>query len=280
MHRFAIIGESLPHTYSPLIHSQAIKLLGLDAAYKPIEIPSEQFVEQIGDLKASKKYNGFNVTIPYKTRIISVLDQIDDEARSIGAVNTIQVNDNQWSGYNTDVTGFLSPLKGLNRKIDSVLILGAGGSARAVIYALVTHLRTHTIILSVRNEQRATPLLEDLSPFIENTSIRIQTLEYAESNYTDFDMVVNTTPLGMYPEVEARPIQLTKKTRREIIFYDLIYNPLKTNFLNQAEAMCTQATLIGGLDMLISQAAYSFTIWTGIKFPEAAVKNHMQSVLT
>jgi shikimate dehydrogenase len=280
MQHFAVIGQSLPHTYSPAIHGRAIKLLDLDASYTTIEIPPMRFAEQIIDIKNSGKYSGFNVTIPYKTHIFSVLDQVDTEAEAIGAVNTINVVESTWHGYNTDVYGFLNPLGSLNQKFRNCLILGAGGAARAVIYALAKQLITLTITLCARNVEKAALLVSELKPQTGQTTIDIQSMDFAAEHYPDFDLIVNSTPLGMFPHVHSSPIQLNKKTDRPILFYDLVYNPQKTRFLSEARKMCSQAIVIGGLDMLISQAAKSFEIWTKLKFPVADVQNFMQSVLS
>ena len=133
--KYAILGHSIGYSLSPLIHNTAFRLKNINARYDIVDFPPENFIEQISQLKKAD-YNGFNVTIPYKSRIMEYLDVIDPEAEFIGAVNTIHVNNGRWCGYNTDVAGFLSPLKTISKKLTTCVILGNGGAARAVLYGL------------------------------------------------------------------------------------------------------------------------------------------------
>ncbi len=274
-----LLGYPLGHSVSPAMHNAAFQALGLDGRYDALPTPPERLAEIVAGLRAAG-YRGFNVTIPHKQAVMALLDELSDAAQAIGAVNTIVVQRFGKSlpgqmgtddlpnrptvlrGDNTDWLGFLHPLdaRGFDLAGKSALLLGAGGSARAVVYALVQRGLAHLCIWA-RNPQRAAALAahaQSLSP----------TLTINHSQFTinhSPDLIINTTPLGMWPHVDASPWPADLPIPAGALVYDLVYRPERTRFLQQAEAAgcATQ----GGLEMLVVQGAAAFELWTGRQPP-------------
>jgi shikimate dehydrogenase len=203
---------------------------------------------------------GLNVTIPHKQNVLSLLDELTDSANTIGAVNTIYVKDNKLIGDNTDTRGFLTDLNNFfinkqfsieNRK--SVLVLGAGGSARAVVYALVND--GWSVTIASRRVEQA----EQLENSFANYGLQITA--FTDFQPSTFDLIVNTTPIGMFPNVDQSPLPENLTLPQHVAIYDLICNPSETKFVKDALANGLKATT--GLGMLIEQAALSFELWTG-----------------
>lgn len=226
--KFCLIGEKLSHSYSKEIHN----LRGLEYTLK--ELPRCG----VHDFVKNSDCKGFNVTIPYKKDVMSFLDVISDEAKEVGAVNTVCNKNGKLYGYNTDVGGFLYMVKrkGVSLENKNVLILGTGGSSKAVAYAVKS-----------KNAKSVT--------FVGRTS----TVNY-ENCYElkDIEIIINTTPVGMYPSVDDCPIDLSRFNRLIAVF-DLIYNPQKTQFLKSAESLGLINS--NGLSMLVEQALLAQDIW-------------------
>lgn len=276
--KLGVIGYPLKHSLSPLIHNNAIEKLGLNYQYQPLEIKPGNFDTSINGLKIMK-IKGFNVTIPYKEQIIGYLHNMSKEVEVIGAVNTVVNNDGKLIGYNTDVTGIKVTLERFGEELSNsgIIVLGAGGASRAVIYSLIEHFNVSKIHLFNRTVEKAEKLK---GQFSEKLNFKeISCYNFDEKRIADVlsraKLVVNTTPVGMYPDVNESPINHYKLFKKDKIYFDLIYNPLKTNFLKKAER--TGAAGINGLKMFVGQAAESFKLWTGKEFPieesELLIKN-------
>ncbi len=242
----------------------------IDAHYHPFKVSPDELETAIRGLKAIG-ISGFNVTIPHKSAIIPFLDGVDDLALSIGAVNTV-VNDNgKFIGYNTDGYGFI---KGLNPYISSfsdkkVLVIGAGGAARA-IYFTMAKMKPFALDITNRTVTKAEELIE-ACPF--ETRSKALSLEDAANHLNEYDVVIQTTMIGMYPNISETPISLRNLNPQSLVC-DIIYNPLDTKFL--IEARQKGATVQNGVEMFVYQGALAFEKWTGI-FPD--VKRMRENVL-
>ena len=261
---YGLVGHPLEHTASPAMHNAAFRALGLNAVYLAFDIEPMVFEDAIKGLKALK-VGGFNVTIPYKERIIPLLTHVDSSAAKVGAVNTVKLDDSLLKGYNTDVIGFLAPLLELDLKLDEItaLILGAGGAAKACVRALLDAGCREIIVLN-RSLERALNLFKQHN----NTNIlKVGPLneESLKEALSRARLVVNTTPVGMYPNVDESIIPKVL-LRSDLIVYDLVYRPVETRLIKEAKE--AGATTISGYKMLLEQAAESFRIWTGLEPPK------------
>jgi shikimate dehydrogenase len=262
---YGLVGHPLEHTASPAIHNAAFRALGLNAVYLVFDVEPTMFEDAIKGLKALKVC-GFNVTIPYKERIIPLLTHVDPSAARVGAVNTVKLDGVSLIGYNTDVAGFLAPLLKLNLKLNEItaLILGAGGAAKACVRALLDAGCRELIVLN-RSLERALNLSKQHSNKLKVGPLNEESLKEALSRAT---LVVNTTPVGMYPNVDESIIPKAL-LRSNLIVYDLVYRPPQTKLLKEAKEV--GATTIPGYKMLLEQAAESFRIWTGLEPPKEAM---------
>ncbi len=275
-----LIGHPIKQTYSPFIHNLALNIRGLDYYYIPLDINSVNLKRAVKGM-ISLNFVGFNLTIPYKTKILPLLNHLSDESAIIGSVNTVTINDGNLSGYNTDVYGIIEillPYK--NDLVDEVYtVFGAGGASRAVIYTFIKHFKPRKINLVNRTEDRALNVKSIFSEKMKYESIEV--LNLAPPDLVDVvqnsKLVVNTTPLGMTPDVDDAVINSSNFFNKNQIVFDLIYNPQTTKFLNFAKL--SGAEIINGLDMLIYQAAKSFQLWTSEKFPVEEVKGSLLNVL-
>ncbi|WP_419956092.1 shikimate dehydrogenase [Neobacillus niacini] len=267
---FAVLGDPIGHSMSPIMLNDVLSYYEIDAHYHPFKVSPEDLETAIRGLKAIG-ISGFNVTIPHKSAILPFLDGVDDLAMSIGAVNTV-VNDNgKLIGYNTDGYGFI---KGLEPYITSfsdkkVLVIGAGGAARA-IYFTMAKMKPLAIDITNRSVERAKELIE-ACPF--ESKSKSLSLNEAEAQLNEYDVVIQTTMVGMYPKVSETPINLSYLTSGALVC-DIVYNPLETQFL--MEARQKGATVQNGVEMFVYQGALAFEKWTGI-FPD--VKRMRENVL-
>ncbi|MFH7027575.1 MAG: shikimate dehydrogenase [Heteroscytonema crispum UTEX LB 1556] len=257
-----VIGHPVEHSLSPVMQNAAIERLGLDYVYLPFPIEPENLEVAIQGFTAIGVV-GFNVTIPHKQAIMSCLSAIHPIAQAIGAVNTVIRQDNRWIGTNTDIEGFLAPLQTTHNRNWSqtvAVILGNGGAARAVV-AGCAHLGCPEIYTVGRNVQK----LEEFRKSWGNTALakklHVCTLDKLPQLIPQTHLVVNTTPIGMYPKVDESPLSLEdmKKLPYNAIAYDLIYTPNPTQFLQQAQQV--GAIAIDGLEMLVQQGAAALKIW-------------------
>lgn len=255
---YGLIGEKLGHSFSPQIHSRILNELDLKGAYNLFEVKKDNLMTAIQGLKVLGA-KGVNVTIPYKIDTMKYLDDLSDEAKKIGAINTIAFNNDKLIGYNTDYHGFGSALKKseihiVNKK---ALILGTGGVSKAVVQYLVDN-GISDVIYASRNPKKAE----------ENTK-NFKVLSYDDiDKLKDMDIVINCTPSGMYPKVEDSPIKKSVLNNFSTAV-DLIYNPVETLFLRQAEELGLRTA--NGLYMLVAQAVAAQEIWQRIKIGEDVV---------
>lgn len=259
--KFGIIGFPLEHSFSPAIHNRALAEYNIPGQYVKIEIPPERFETAIGDLK-KENGAGYNVTVPYKTKIIPFLDKLDERAQQIGAVNTILVSEEgKWIGFNTDYIGFLRPLIECKKSLKKCLVLGAGGAARAVSVGIASGLDARELTIANRTLKKAQVLAERLLSFqtLKATACQIEAIP-AEK----FDLIVNTTSVGMGRLEINSVLDVRPFAHPKTIVYDLIYNPSETHFLKTARE--ADIKTINGLPMLIYQAEEAFRIWTGRRF--------------
>jgi shikimate dehydrogenase len=238
--RYGLIGQSLGHSFSQSFFQNKFEKEGIQARYDNFEI---QQVDGILELIRNEGLSGLNVTIPYKEQVMGLLDELDDVAQEIGAVNTIQIHQGKTKGFNTDAYGFQQSIKPFFRNIhERALILGTGGASKAVAYTL-ENLGVEVYYLS------RDPRNNNEFHYTDANSIMINS----------FKLLVNTTPLGTYPNVdEVPPIPLDAFTPDHLVI-DLIYNPEKTRLLAAAEAQ--GADILNGLSMLKHQALKSWEIW-------------------
>lgn len=257
--RVGIIGWPLTYTMSPVIHNAAFQALGMDWLYDAMAIPPD--IVRLGLREpADHGYVGINVTIPHKEAVLAYVAP-DDTAYAVGAVNTIDLR--SFKAYNTDVTGFIADLHAHEIPLDGahVIVLGAGGAARAAVYGLsVAGARVSIINRSV---QRADEMLANMA--LRNVPLNARTVSFDDLASQPADLIVNCTPLGMYPYGDASPWPAAIPMPHGVTMYDMVYRPAKTRLMHQAEAVDGRA--VGGLGMLVRQAAESFALWTGVQPP-------------
>lgn len=281
--KLGIIGYPLGHSLSPLLHAELLKATGLTGEYKPYALKPEELSSGLNIL-CSQGLAGLNVTIPHKVNVMPLLDNIHPEARLLGAVNTIVFEPSgQKAGYNTDLIGFIRSLPdAITERFpeSSLVILGAGGSARAVLSALI-QLNTTDITFAVRNPQTAMPitnLTDELKQFYQSQS-NIHLLALDElPDLTAIQGIINTTPVGMWPKVKESPlsaIQLEALPKGAFV-YDLIYRPLQTQLLEDAQSLGYET--FNGLDMLIHQGIAAFERWSGQTI-DLALLPHLRETL-
>ncbi len=259
MIQLGLIGYPLGHSLSPKIHGAAFKACELEGGYSLFPIhPDDR--QGLIDLLARVRFGeitGLNVTIPHKQNVIEFMDELTPTAQAIGAVNTIYMRENKLIGENTDALGFLTDLSRVWTssfiKQHSALILGAGGSARAVVYALLHD--GWDVTIAARRIEQARQLANSF------TSNQLQIANISSYIIHHSSLIVNTTPLGMTPNIEASPLPENITLLPHTIIYDLVYNPSETKLVKDARTQgCSAVT---GLGMLIEQAALAFEIWTG-----------------
>jgi len=272
--RTGLIGWPVAHSFSPVLQAAAAAHFGLDFTYELMPTGIGQLTERVESL-LSDDFRGANVTIPYKQSVLPLMDRLSPAAAAIGAVNTIVVEDltsssgkksQQLVGYNTDYSGFMDDLasKGIPVRDRTCLVLGAGGSARAVTYGLaLAGARVH---LFARRHEQASRLVEELAESLPESYPQAHAFEEVALFLSyGTPLMVNTTPVGMDPQIERTPWPERTMFPRDADLYDLIYNPLQTRLLRDAsEAGCRT---FNGLGMLLHQAAESFALWTGLRPP-------------
>jgi shikimate dehydrogenase len=262
MIKLGLIGFPLGHSLSPRIQAAALQSCGLVGSYSllPIHPDDKQSLEDLLSQVRSGEIHGLNVTIPHKQNVIPFLDELTPTADAIGAVNTIYFRSNILMGDNTDASGFLADLRLLVdssafRSQPSALVLGAGGSARAVIYALINE--GWNIIMAARRPEQA----EQLAGYFGPHELEIANYDLSRIDLSNISLVINTTPLGMTPNIAQSPWPENLPFPENAAIYDLVYNPRQTKLVKDARAQGLSATT--GLGMLIEQAALAFEIWTG-----------------
>ncbi|MEH2396833.1 shikimate dehydrogenase [Nostoc sp.] len=275
-----VIGHPVEHSLSPIMHNAGIAHLGLDYVYLPFPIAPENLEVAIAGFAAIGVV-GFNVTIPHKQAIMPLLSEITPLAQTIGAVNTVSRQNNKWVGTNTDIEGFIAPLQTTYKQDWSqkvAVILGNGGAARAVV-AGCHQLGFAKIHVVGRNVQR----LEEFGKSWSNSPIseNLQVAQWKELSklIPQANLLVNTTPIGMYPKVDESPLsgEEIANLPTGAIAYDLIYIPKPTQFLEQAEKQ--GAIAIDGLEMLVQQGVAALKIWLQQEIPVEVMRQALQKHL-
>lgn len=244
MLKFALIGESLSHSRSPEIHERIMKDKGIQGVYDILEFSKEDFAKSFNALKNSG-YRGVNITIPYKETVIPFLDEISPQAKYIGAVNTVLFENGKAKGFNTDYYGFLALFQqnGLEIKNKEAVILGSGGAAKCAVKALLDEGIVDITIVS-RSKQNF-------------HGIYTVSYDFFKESVHSVDFLINCTPIGMYPKIDASPLPKNQIYAKAVI--DLIYNPEETLLLQQARELGCQT--INGSLMLVQQAVKAQEIW-------------------
>jgi len=258
---FAVLGNPIGHSMSPVMLNDLFSYYNIDAVYLPFQVEDADLHDAVKGLKALG-VGGFNVTVPHKSNIIPFLDGIDELAANIGAVNTVVNENGQLIGYNTDGPGFLKGLNAFLPKIadQKILIIGAGGAARAIYFTLAKE-SPNVLNIANRTIERAEELIKDCPYSVSSSAI---SFNEASQSMGEYDLVIQTTLIGMSPKIGVKPVELIN-IRKQTFFCDIIYNPLETQFLQ--EARLHGANIQNGLDMFVYQGALAYEKWTGI-FPD------------
>ena len=251
MKKYLVVGNPIEHSLSPKLHNYWIKNNNINATYEKQKLNEDEIESLISEVK-KKKLNGINITVPFKKKVISYLDQLSLEAKSTQSVNTIYLDNNKVVGHNTDIDGFELGIKNSKFKVKEkkILILGAGGVVPSIIFAL-NKMKASKIIISNRTKAKA----ENLKVLFKNLAI----VDWGE--IPEFDMIINATSLGLNKD-DQMSLDFSKVGKNKF-FYDVIYNPQETNFLKIGKSLGNK-TLNGKL-MFIYQALSAFNIWHGIE---------------
>ncbi|MFB2838660.1 shikimate dehydrogenase [Floridanema evergladense] len=273
-----VIGDPIEHSLSPVMHNAAIAELQLDYVYLPFPIKSENLSAAISGFTAIG-LTGFNVTIPHKQTIIHLLTEVSPIAKEIGAVNTVWRTEIGWNGTNTDVEGFLAPLKNYkqNWHQTTALILGYGGAARAVVAGCV-QLNCGKIQVLGRDSQKLKAFQDSWHSQL-GVNLSVHSWQELPDLIAESNLLINTTPVGMYPRVDESPVsaELMAKLPEKAIAYDLIYTPNPTKFLQLAKQQGADA--IDGLEMLIQQGAAALQIWLKQQAPVEVMRQSLRQYL-
>jgi len=263
MINLGLIGWPLSHSVSPILHRAALESVGLKGDYSlfPVDPAEIGNIETLLEELRGGNLSGLNITIPYKQEVAKLVDKLTPIAEEIGAVNTVYLKDDLLVGDNTDCLGFKKDLlakSGLDvNKKGTVIVLGSGGAARAVVWLFLE--MSWNITIASRNLAKATIWTEKLA---KNQKLNLVHLDAESLNlYLDkASLIVNTTPVGMFPEIDFTPWPNELKFPSEAFVYDVIYNPQKTRLITSAEKAGLKTA--SGLGMLVEQAALAFEIWT------------------
>lgn len=271
--RFAVLGQSLPHTWSPYIHNSLFDAAGLDAVYLPVTVPPER-LGSVTDVFRSC-FSGFNVTIPYKEKLLPFLDDVDEAAQVCGAVNTVEIRNGRMIGHITDGLGMLRAIeeRGVETHQADVLILGGGGAARVAGYAFLS--RGGRVTFAVRDAQKGNALAHALAQTQQDGLHRLSVRPLADCAEAH-DILINCTPVGMYPHVDACPVSADVIARCVAVF-DAVYNPRETRLLTLARQNGLPA--IEGLGMLFYQAVEAQKFWFGNRVASKAEQSRIYSEL-
>jgi shikimate dehydrogenase len=269
---YCIIGDPIHHSLSPAMQNAAFAAKGLNCTFIAFRVPEAELKESIESLR-SINIAGFNVTTPHKTQVIRYLDELESTAKKAAAVNTVNNIEGIFRGYNTDVYGFIEPLR--KRQVDfqdmHVLLLGSGGAARAVVVALAEQNGIAKLVIANRDMQRA----NELSNLGVGLGMKCEVipLDRAQDSSPSCDLIVNATTLGMNNESSVIDYEHIQKGS---IVYDIVYRPLVTDLIENAKY--AQASIVYGYEMLIEQGARAFEIWTGLSAPREAMKKNLLGI--
>jgi shikimate dehydrogenase len=255
-----LIGHPVEHSFSPPMHNAAFKKLSMDYVYTAFDVDSKNLENAIIGAKALD-IKGFNVTIPHKIEVMNYLDEIDEVASLIGAVNTIDFK--ELKGYNTDGIGAIRAISEVTKiKNKNVLIAGAGGASRAISFYIAKY-NPHNLTILNRNVKKADELALDISNSGLMDDVNSDSIK--NINLDDVDILINTTPIGMHPNINDTPVALARDMHEDMVVFDAVYNPNETGLLK--EAIKANAKPVYGIKMLLYQGVESFNIWTGKEAP-------------
>lgn len=264
---FALIGHPISNSFSPIMHSYLFEKYNINGSYLCFDVEPEK-IEDVVDNMKNLKVSGFNITIPYKTEIVNLLDKIDRNAEVIGSINTVKNEKGVFKGYNTDGKGFVKSILDHNYDIKNkkALILGCGGACRSIVVELASQ-GIKTIDIRNRSIDNAIKIKENLNKYFD-TEILISQKSIEKYDLEKYDFLINTTPIGM--ESDECPIDESIRISNDLIVCDIVYKPHRTNLIKWAEN--NNLKIIYGIDMLINQGIYAFEIWTGKKVDKEDIK--------
>ena len=261
-----VMGWPVEHTMSPPMHNAAFAALGMNCCYVPLAVPPDKLPEAVSGLDALS-FVGCNVTVPHKQGVRAYLADVSDDAQAVGAVNTLFRRDDEWVGGNSDILGFLKSLEeeGIDPANKRALVLGAGGAARGVVYALAR--AGAQVTLMNRTAARAESLGKEMAEHFPRGIEKALPLDATslKRQAEGADLLINATSLGMWPETGRSPWPDHLAFPSHLAVFDLVYNPLRTRLIEQAEAAGAKA--VGGLKMLVYQGAVSFSWWFDVMPP-------------
>lgn len=269
-----LIGEPVEHSFSPPMHNEAFKTLGLDYVYVPFNVSPDNLKSAIEGAN-SLNIQGLNVTIPHKINVINYLKELDPIAELIGAVNTIDFKN--LKGYNTDGIGCIRAIEEVTKiKDKNIVVAGAGGAARAIVFYLAKYGAEEVNILN-RNLKKAENLANDLLASNLISNVNSSDISEISKFISDADILIDTTPVGMHPNVSDEPIVKAADIHEELVVNDIVYNPNETVLLK--EAIKANAKVVYGIKMLLYQGAESFKIWTGREAPIDVMEAKLKETL-
>ncbi|EJQ14869.1 shikimate dehydrogenase [Bacillus cereus] len=255
---YGVIGNPIGHSLSPVMHNDAFEHLNMDAHYHAFLVEEAALGEAVKGLKALG-ISGFNVTTPHKVAIMEYLDEVAPLAEQIGAVNTVVHRDGKLIGYNTDGIGFVRALQSISKEPlqeKRILLLGAGGASRAIYFSLAD-VGVKAIDIANRTRDKAENLVAGC---LANVNSHALSLEHAAKAQGEYDIIIQTTTIGMHPHVEHTPLEI-RSLKKGAIVSDIIYNPFETKILGDAKEQ--GAIIQNGIDMFVYQGALAFEMWTG-----------------
>ena len=276
----ALIGNPVSHSLSPIMQNAAIQYLGLDLIYMAIPCKDEDLEIVVNSIK-KMNCKGLNITIPFKQKVFDMCSEISPVAKKVKAINTLKLNDNKdWIGTNTDIDGFIYPLKNFNLIKKSSLILGSGGAARSVIQGLIK-LKLSKITIISRNKSSLNELITNFKNDIEIKGL-LSTKNEIKNLIQETDLIINTTPVGMSNSTNIDELPFGQgfwdSINSKTIVYDLIYNPSPTPFLKFCDKKGCMT--IDGTQMLIAQGAKSLSFWTnGLEVPFEVMHDALKKYL-
>lgn len=258
-----LIGHPVSHSFSPYIHNFLAEEYGVNLRYLSLDVDPEQVKQAVEGIKALGII-GSNVTIPHKIEVMEHLDEIEKNAKIIGAVNTIKNDHGKLIGYNTDALGFVNSVlnEGHSFLGKHVMVLGAGGASRAIVVELAAH-GVSKITICNNTIQKAEVIADKVRSHFERVEVIVRALDVKEEDLVGVDFLINTTPLGMSSQKDLSPIDEKITPPKDLVVCDIVYTPHDTKLLKWAQSH--HLKVVRGIGMLINQAISSFEIWTGLK---------------
>ncbi len=266
---YVLVGTSVDTSPTPAMMNEAFRASGIAATYKAESIEANNLADFFRGCK-NERIGGLNVTMPFKTEIVPLLDSVDERARKVGAVNTVKREASGYSGFNTDIDGIVAPLRALGRgaRFRRGAVIGAGGAARAFVGAMHL-LRCREIFALVRNPPRARPIFRELGRRFSNMTLSVSGMKSEEIRKLGaVDVVFNATPIG--GDGARIPGKLFTLLKDSPVVFDAVYDPIETDLLREARRL--RCPTVPGYEMLLSQGAAAFEIWTGTKAPKELMR--------